>query len=33
MVLDLLQGTPAADLNEVWPVELVMRNSTAPPAG
>ncbi|WP_457585449.1 LacI family DNA-binding transcriptional regulator [Ensifer canadensis] len=33
MVLDLLQGTPAADLREIWPVELVMRNSTAPPAG
>lgn len=31
MVLDLLQGTPAAQLREVWPVELVMRNSTAPP--
>jgi LacI family transcriptional regulator len=28
MVLDLLQGTPASDLREVWPVELVIRNST-----
>ncbi len=28
MVLELLQGIPASDLREVWPVELVIRNST-----
>jgi LacI family transcriptional regulator len=29
MVLELLQGIPAETLREVWPVELVIRNSTA----
>ena len=29
MVLEMLQGTPAENLREVWPVELVIRNSTA----
>ena len=30
MVLDLLRGTPAKELQEVWPVELVSRRSTGP---
>ncbi len=31
MLLELLQGTSAEKLREVWPVELVLRRSTAPP--
>ncbi|MDO9414954.1 LacI family DNA-binding transcriptional regulator [Pararhizobium sp.] len=31
MVLKLLQGVPARELREVWPVELVIRRSSSPP--
>ena len=32
MILALLQGVPAGDLREVWPAELVLRDSAAPPS-
>lgn len=31
MVIQLLNGAPIEDLQEVWPVELVLRESTRPP--
>lgn len=31
MALARMQGEPAEALQEVWPVELVVRESTAPP--
>ena len=30
LVLQLLAGRPAADIHELWPVELVLRESTGP---
>jgi LacI family transcriptional regulator len=33
LILQLLAGKPAASIHELWPVELVLRESTAPPPG
>ena len=33
MLLALLGGTPAGELQEIWPVELIRRGSDAPPSG
>ena len=31
LVLQLLAGKPAASIQELWPVELVLRESSGPP--
>lgn len=31
LALELIAGRPAADIHELWPVDLVLRESTAPP--
>jgi LacI family transcriptional regulator len=31
MILQLLAGAPPASLQDVWPVDLVVRDSTVPP--
>ena len=30
LILQILSGKPAADIHELWPVELVLRESTGP---
>ncbi len=31
LVLQLLSGRPTEEVHELWPVELILRESTAPP--
>ncbi|NUS67729.1 MAG: substrate-binding domain-containing protein, partial [Ensifer adhaerens] len=33
LVLQLLSGRPTEEVHELWPVELILRESTAPPQG